>query len=127
MENNSDLSLEWVTEEQIRTDILDTFDYNGETQKITYTTKEFSAVCPFSGLPDLATVVVTYIPSDKCIELKSLKLYFVSYRNVGMYQENITSRIYRDLYQLLTPKHLTIKTIYATRGGIDSECEVSSD
>ncbi|MCK5579289.1 MAG: NADPH-dependent 7-cyano-7-deazaguanine reductase QueF, partial [Planctomycetes bacterium] len=73
--------------DKIRTDWLETFPYRGAKQLITYTTKEFSAVCPFSGLPDIATVMIEYIPNRKCLELKSLKYYFVSFRSVGIYQE----------------------------------------
>lgn len=127
MVNYNALTLNWDSAESIRTDLLGTFNYSGEKQRITYTTQEFSAVCPFSGLPDLATVEVIYIPLDKCIELKSLKLYFVSFRNVGMYQENVTSRIFRDLQSLTKPEYLKIRTTYATRGGIDAVCEICSD
>jgi hypothetical protein len=75
---------DWAGESNIRTDFLDTFDFSDrERQVITYRTDEFSAVCPFSGLPDLGTVVVQYIPDRKCVELKSLKYYYVSFRQVG--------------------------------------------
>ena len=119
-----DFRLSWRGEEEIRTDILETFPYTGERQEILYETREFSAVCPFSGLPDIATVIVKYIPSDRCVELKSLKLYLVSFRNVGIYQENATDRIYGDLFKLLNPAFLKVTTIYNTRGGIDSTCTI---
>jgi len=124
--NKTDLKLTFSPPSDIRTEILQTFGYNGKDQKITYTTSEFSAVCPFSGLPDIATIEIVYIPSSTCIELKSLKLYFISYRSVGMYQEHVTSRIYDDLYNLLKPKYLKLTTKYATRGGIDAVCEIES-
>jgi 7-cyano-7-deazaguanine reductase len=113
--------------EMIRTDLLETFEYEGEKQRITYVTKEFAAVCPFSGLPDLATVEIVYVPSNKCIELKSLKLYFVSFRNVGIYQEHLTNRIYNDIFKLIRPAYFKLTTRYATRGGIDAVCEICSD
>lgn len=112
--------------EIIRTDLLETFEYEGQKQKITYVTKEFSAVCPFSGLPDLATVEIVYVPINKCIELKSLKLYFISFRNVGMYQEHLTNRIYNDIFNLIHPSFFRLTTRYATRGGIDAICEICS-
>jgi 7-cyano-7-deazaguanine reductase len=119
--------LEFLSPEHIEAQILEVFPYEGPNQKVLYTTKEFSAVCPFSGLPDIATVEVEYIPAKSCVELKSLKYYFLSYRSVGIYQEAVTARIYEDLKKVLAPQYLRIKTIYNTRGGIDATCEVSSD
>jgi 7-cyano-7-deazaguanine reductase len=107
--------------------VLEKFPYEGPRQNITYTTKEFSAVCPFSGLPDIATVEMVYVPKNSCVELKSLKYYFLSYRNVGIYQEAVTARLYEDLFKVLEPYYLSIKTTYNTRGGIDAVCVVSSD
>ncbi|MCK4813028.1 MAG: NADPH-dependent 7-cyano-7-deazaguanine reductase QueF [Candidatus Marinimicrobia bacterium] len=108
----------------IRADLLDTIPYNGEDQVIHLTYPEFSAVCPFSGLPDIANIIVTYVPSDKIVELKSLKYYYISFRNVGIYQEDMTNRVYRDLKTLLQPRSLYVKTIYNIRGGIEAVCEI---
>lgn len=108
--------------DKIRTDFLETIPYKGVRQVVQYTTREFSAVCPFSGLPDIATVIIEYIPKRLCVELKSLKYYFISFRNVGIYQEEVTSRIFQDLRNLLKPNYLMVKTIYNTRGGIDAVC-----
>ena len=75
---------EFEGEDQINPNFLETFSFESPDQYIKTETNEFSAVCPFSGLPDLARVKVEYYPTgSKCIELKSLKYYFVSYRNVG--------------------------------------------
>jgi len=109
-------------EKAIRTDFLETIEYDGGKQLIEYRTKEFSAVCPFSGLPDIAEVIIKYIPSNKIIELKSLKYYFISFRNVGIYQEKATDRIFKDIKKILKPKYLYVETIYNTRGGIDAKC-----
>lgn len=106
----------------IDSSVLETFEYDGVEQEITCTTEEFSAVCPFSGLPDLARVTVTYVPHRKCIELKSLKYYYLSFRNVGIYQEHVTDRILRDLVRVLEPKRLTVETDYNIRGGIHTVC-----
>jgi len=114
------------SENEIRTDFLEVFPYEGERQKITYTTNEFTAVCPFSGLPDIAKVTIEYIPQQYCLELKSLKYYYVSFRNVGIYQEAVTNRIFRDLKKILQPEYLKITTIYNTRGGIDAVCEIET-
>ena len=111
----------------IKSDFLETIDYDGLDQEITYTTKEFSAVCPFSGLPDIAIVEIVYIPNKHIVELKSLKYYFISFRDVGIYQEEATNKIYNDLFSLLKPKALKVKTIYNTRGGIDSMCIIDSE
>ncbi|MEZ4814045.1 MAG: preQ(1) synthase [Bdellovibrionota bacterium] len=119
--------LPFVGPEHVDTKVLESFPYEGPKQNVVYTTKEFSAVCPFSGLPDISTVEVEYIPNKSCVELKSLKYYFMSYRNVGIYQEAVTAKLYQDLYKVLEPHFLRIKTYYNTRGGIDAVCEVRSD
>jgi 7-cyano-7-deazaguanine reductase len=121
-----ELKLKWETPEAVRADLLETFPYQGERQRIVYTSKEFSAVCPFSGLPDIATVSVEYVPHELCIELRSLKYYFISYRNVGIYQEEATNRIYQDLVKLVRPSYLKVTTVYNTRGGIDSTCAIET-
>ncbi len=114
-------------ESHIRTDFLETFDYTGNPQKIIYETEEFSAVCPFSGLPDISKIEIEYIPDKKIVELKSLKYYFTSFRNVGIYQESVTDRIYRDLEKSLEAKFLSVKTVYNIRGGILATCVMNSD
>jgi len=114
-------------ERSIKSDFLESIDYTGNPQKIKYETDEFSAVCPFSGLPDIAKVEIDYIPDKRIVELKSLKYYFMSYRNVGIYQEAVTDRIYKDLYNILSPKYLSVKTVYNVRGGILATCIMDSD
>lgn len=107
---------------KIQTSLLEVIQFKSEGQEITMQTKEFSAVCPFSGLPDVATLEVMYIPNDCIVELKSLKYYLTSFRSVGIYQEAVNKRIYQDLKRVLNPKRLRIKTLYNTRGGIDTLC-----
>lgn len=114
-------------ESHIKSDFLESIDYTGNPQKIKYETDEFSAVCPFSGLPDIARIEIDYIPDKKIVELKSLKYYFISYRNVGIYQEAATDRIYRDIHRILSPKYLSVKTVYNVRGGILATCIMDSD
>lgn len=121
------LTLEFEPEEKIQSNLLETFPYEGKPQTIVYETKEFSAVCPFSGLPDYGIFKMTYIPNTKIVELKSLKYYLISYRNVGIYQEHATNKLYQDLSTLLQPKSLKITTIYNTRGGIDTTCSINSN
>ncbi|MGA1823612.1 MAG: preQ(1) synthase [bacterium] len=112
------------SQDKIRNDFLEVFPYKGEKQLIEYTTKEFSAVCPFSGLPDYGTLTVRYIPDEKCLELKSYKYYLVSFRTIGIFQEAATDRIFTDLKKILVPNYLFVETIYNTRGGIDSKCQM---
>ena len=113
-------------EDAIDTQILEPFPYEGPRQRICYQMNEFSAVCPFSGLPDYGTVVVKYIPRSTLVELKSLKYYYQSFRNVGIFQEAVTARIFKDLWKLMQPESLMVKTIYNTRGGIDTTCVIRS-
>jgi 7-cyano-7-deazaguanine reductase len=108
--------------EAIDAGCLETFAYKGEGEAITITTAEFSAVCPFSGLPDIARVTIQYVPRNRCVELKSLKYYFLSYRNVGIYQEMATKRIHDDLKKAIRPQKLRVETVYNTRGGMDVRC-----
>ena len=114
-------------ESAIGPDFLQTIDYSGPRQRISYQMNEFSAVCPFSGLPDTGIVWVDYIPQNKLVELKSLKNSFISFRNSGIYQEDVTSWIFNDLNPLLEPEELLIKTRYNTRGGIDTTCTINSN
>ena len=117
------LKLAFDGEDKIRPELLETFDFDSPDQYILTETDEFSAVCPFSGLPDLAYVKIEYFPTGgKCVELKSLKYYFISYRNVGIYQEGVTKRIYNDLKSVLERARLQVTTVYNIRGGFDTTC-----
>ena len=108
---------------KINVEFLETFPFESVDQYIKTGTNEFSAVCPFSGLPDLAKVRIEYFPTGgKCVELKSLKYYFTSFRNVGIYQEGATKRIYDDLSSILETKKIQITTIYNIRGGFKTTC-----
>ncbi len=111
--------------EAIDVSVLETFPYQGPVQEIVTETGEFSAVCPFSGLPDYAMLTISYVPSDRCVELKSLKYYILSYRNVGIYQEHATARLAEDLWKALAPKRLTVRTVYNVRGGFETTATVS--
>jgi len=86
-------TIPFVGPEAVDVAVLETFEYAGPDQEIVTETREFSPVCPYSGLPDFATLRITYVPSDRCIELKSLKYYVTSYRNVGIFQEHATAKI----------------------------------
>ncbi|MEE8418920.1 MAG: preQ(1) synthase [Dehalococcoidales bacterium] len=94
------------------------FDYPGSDTEVVYETDEFTAVCPWTGLPDFGTLVITYLPDTSLVELKSLKYYLSSYRNVGILQEHAVNRILNDLVGLLEPVSMTIEAEYNERGGI---------
>ncbi|MGH7581940.1 MAG: preQ(1) synthase [Gemmatimonadales bacterium] len=110
--------------EAIDASLLETFEYDGPEQEIVTTTTEFSAVCPYSGLPDVAELTIRYVPSDRCIELKSLKYYIITYRSVGIFQEHATARIAEDLQTVLRADSLTVTTRYNIRGGFATTCTV---
>lgn len=101
-------------------DVLETFpyEYPGKDIVIHINTEEFTAVCPWSGLPDFATIRVDYIPKRDIIELRSLKYYLLSYRNVGIYQEHAVNRVLDDLVRCARPKWMKVTADYRIRGGI---------
>jgi len=114
---------DFLSEDTIQPKYLETFEFDSPKQYILAETDEFSAVCPFSGLPDYSYLKIEYYPTGgKCIELKSLKYYIISYRNVGIYQEAATKRIYIDLKKVLSTEKIKITTVYNTRGGFDTTC-----
>ena len=116
-------TFDFLDETHIDPQLIEVFDFDSPEQYIKSETDEFSAVCPFSGLPDIAYIKIEYHPTGgKCVELKSLKYYFVSFRNVGIYQEAATKRIYNDLRSALRTDKLQVTTIYNIRGGFETTC-----
>ncbi len=108
-------------QERIRNDLLESIPFEGRDQYIRSETEEFIAVCPFSGLPDIARLIIEYHPrGGRCVELKSLKYYVTSFKDVGIYQEEATLRIYRDLQGLLQTDSLRVTTVYNVRGGFQT-------
>lgn len=79
---------------------------------------EFTCLCPMTGQPDFATLLLDYVADRKCVELKSLKLYIWSYRNVGAYHEAVTNRILDDLVNLVAPRFMRLTARFYVRGGI---------
>jgi 7-cyano-7-deazaguanine reductase len=92
----------------------------GRRYEITHVNPEFTSVCPITGLPDFATVTVSYIPDAVCIELKALKYYFLDFRNRGIFYEAVTNQILDDLIACCDPLWMKITTEWSTRGGIHS-------
>ena len=118
-------TLPFVGPEAIDVAVLESFAYEGPRQEIVTETGEFTAVCPYSGLPDFARLRISYVPDRTCVELKSLKYYVTSFRNVGIFQEHATARIAEDLFRLLAPQALSVQTVYNVRGGFETTCTVS--
>jgi 7-cyano-7-deazaguanine reductase len=104
----------------IDVEALETFpyEYPGKTIVVTIDTDEFTAVCPWSGLPDFGRVTVEYIPRTTVLELRSFKYYLLSYRAVGIYQEHVANRILEDLVRVTSPVWMKVTVDYRVRGGI---------
>ncbi|MCS7152082.1 MAG: preQ(1) synthase [Endomicrobia bacterium] len=94
------------------------YDYPNNKIIIETETQEFTCVCPWSGLPDYGILRIKYVPKNLCVELKSLKYYIQSYRNVGIMHENALNKIFDDLWNLLKPRWLYVEIEFFTRGGI---------
>jgi 7-cyano-7-deazaguanine reductase len=106
--------------EKIAPDSLETFpyEYPQRDAEVAISTQEWSCVCPFSGLPDFGTIRITYVPDLSCVELKSLKYYLTSFRNVGIYQEHAANRVLDDLVAACRPRRLEVQLDYNLRGGL---------
>jgi 7-cyano-7-deazaguanine reductase len=107
--------------DKITTDILEIIDYqyyNHRDIEITIQQPEFTSVCPMTGLPDFGCITVRYKPDKKIVELKSLKFYFLQYRNVGIFYEHVVNRILDDLIKVINPKYMEITGDFTARGGI---------
>lgn len=100
--------------------ILETFQ-NSHTDHdyiVTLRCSEFTTLCPITGQPDFATLLINYIPNERMVESKSLKLYLFSFRNHGDFHEDVTNIIMEDLIDLMDPKYIEIKGLFVPRGGI---------
>ncbi|MCD5403927.1 MAG: preQ(1) synthase [Dehalococcoidia bacterium] len=113
-------------EEAIDPACLLTFQYEYPNQKsqVEIDTDEFTAVCPWTGLPDYGDLLISYVPGDLCIELKSLKYYLLSYRDVGIVQEHAANRILNDLVAICQPQSMKIVLDYKVRGGLHTAVTV---
>jgi len=87
---------------------------------IVHKANEFTSVCPKTGQPDFGIITISYIADKKCVELKSLKHYLQSYRNEGIFYENVINRILEDLVKILKPRWMEVKGEFSTRGGVNS-------
>tara|TARA_B100000700_G_C14670371_1_gene680503 strand:+ start:349 stop:705 length:357 start_codon:yes stop_codon:yes gene_type:complete len=100
-------------------------DYKDRDYNINIDIPEFNCVCPRTGLPDFANIKISYIPDKYIVELKSLKLYSVKFRNVGIFHEHVTNQILDDLVKVLTPKKISVVGEFHPRGGIRTSVEAA--
>lgn len=96
--------------------------YEGDYE-VVITIPEFTAICPRTGLPDFATLTVTYVPDRRCVELKSLKEYLLAYRGLGIFNENVVNRVLADLVTAARPRRMTVRGVFTPRGGIQTTVE----
>jgi 7-cyano-7-deazaguanine reductase len=103
-------------------EILEVFEnqYPERDYIIEHIAPEFTSLCPKTGQPDFATIILKYIPDKFCVELKSLKLYFNSYRNDGVFYETLTNQILSDLSEVTKPRAMRVIAEFNVRGGISS-------
>jgi 7-cyano-7-deazaguanine reductase len=101
---------------------LETFDNQFPEREYTVeiVCPEFTSVCPMTGQPDFGTLTITYCPAQRCVELKSLKLYMQQFRNEGIFYEHATNRILDDLVAAIEPRWLRLHSAFTPRGGIST-------
>ena len=109
--------------------LLETFEnqFPGRDYVIEIVCPEFTSVCPKTGQPDFGTLTFTYTPDRKCVELKSLKMYLQSFRNEGIFYENVTNRILDDLVSVLQPRKMKLVAAFTARGGITTSVTVTHE
>jgi 7-cyano-7-deazaguanine reductase len=95
----------------------------GRDYEIRFECPEFTCLCPKTGQPDFATIRIRYTPAERCVELKSLKLYLWSYRDEGAFHEAVTNQILDDLVAALAPRRLVVEGDFLVRGGIHTVVE----
>ena len=97
---------------------IETWENQYRGYEITITIPEFTCICPRTGLPDFGTITIHYSPAKRCLELKSLKSYIGSFRNLGIFNENAANRILDDVVRATKPKWAVVKGEFSPRGGI---------
>jgi 7-cyano-7-deazaguanine reductase len=111
----------------ISPDILEAVPYQNREKNtwVEISNPEFTSLCPKTGLPDFGTVIIKYLPDQHIVELKSLKYYFLQFRNAGIYYENLTPLILNHLVEVLEPLEMVVETEFTPRGGISSRIRSS--
>ena len=102
-----------------------TNEYGDRDYTIDITNLEFTAVCPKTGLPDFATIRVTYVPDERCVELKSLKEYFISFRDVGIFHEHVVNKVLDDFVAACRPRKVEVVGEFNIRGGLKTVVRAS--
>lgn len=97
----------------------------GRDYKVLFDYPEFCSLCPVTGQPDTARIRIEYVPSEKCVETKSLKFYLSSFRNHASFNEDIVNRILTDLSGAVNPKQMTVRGDFSSRGGISLTAQAS--
>jgi 7-cyano-7-deazaguanine reductase len=118
--NQQGLDVRSTPRDQMKLFALDTFAYEfpGREIKIDFEITEFTAICPFSDFPDFATIRLQYVPNERCVELKSLKLYINSFREVKIFHEHVINIILEDFVQACDPLSVEIEGDFHVRGNI---------
>lgn len=109
-----------------RRELLETFEnqFPERDYEIEIVCPEFTSVCPKTGQPDFGVLTIRYTPEQRCVELKSLKFYLQSFRNEGIFYENVTNTIFDELLEELTPRRLTLEARFSARGGITTNVTI---
>jgi 7-cyano-7-deazaguanine reductase len=108
-----------------RPDVLETFPNPAPSRdyEIVHTAHEFTSLCPKTGQPDFAVLVIRYVADERCVELKSLKRYLQAYRQEGVFYEALVNRVLDDLVAVLAPRRLVVRGEFSVRGGISTVVE----
>ncbi len=104
---------------------LQCFENQFKNYEITISIPEYTSICPRSGLPDFGTITIRYTPDQRCVELKSLKMYIFAYRSLGIFYENAVNRILRDFVKASKPIQAVVTGEFNVRGGMRSVVEAS--
>jgi len=112
----------------LKTPEIEVFEnvYHDKEYTIHLDIPEFTAICPKTGLPDFGTIEIEYSPVKMCLELKSLKEYFIFYRSVGIFHENVVNKVFEDVLNACAPRSLKVKAVYNVRGGITTTVQRES-
>jgi 7-cyano-7-deazaguanine reductase len=102
---------------------IETWENQFPAYEILIDDPEFTSVCPKTGLPDFGEIAIRYMPRESCLELKSLKEYLFTYRNLGIFQENIVNQVLADVVKACNPEWAVVKGIFRPRGGISTTIE----
>lgn len=126
-ENLQNLDIRSTPREEMELYPLDTFSYEypGKSIWVEFEMPEFTAICPFSDFPDFAVIKLKYVPNERCIELKSLKLYINSFRNIKIFHEHVINIILEDFVKACDPKQVEIEGDFHVRGNIKTVVRAS--